>query len=268
MAHLVFFGGLGMLAGAFTRWLLGRLRRGARVPAPHCELVLGALWAVSGYWWSAGRLEPEWLPLLLGLGWLAVAAGTVDLVHGRLPDVLTLPALPAALLLAVPLGGGAVVRAALGAVALGGGYLVVRLVAPAALGAGDVKLAAPLGAALGAVSWAAVLVGALLASVLTVGLAVGTELLEAAVARLVRGGAGAGGRASARRSAGQSAVRSAGPSVGRAAGQSVGRPEGPPAECSAGRSRWGGGVPHGPPLLAAGWLVLAAAGTGGALLGT
>jgi leader peptidase (prepilin peptidase)/N-methyltransferase len=241
MALLVFFGGLGMLAGALARWLLGRLRRGARVPPPHCELVLGALWAVSGYWWSVGRLDPAWLPLLLGLGWLAVAAGAVDLRHGRLPDALTLPALPAALVLAVPLGGGAVVRAALGALALGGGYLVVRLVAPAALGAGDVKLAAPLGAALGAVSWPAVLVGALLASVLTVGLAVTGRLLDAAVARVSRVSR-----------------------VSRVA--RVG--SGPMGWWSPARSRWGGGVPHGPPMLAAGWLVLAAAGTGGALLGT
>lgn len=228
-----------MLAGALARWLLGRLRRGARVPPPHCELVLGALWAVSGYWWSVGRLDPEWLPLLLGLGWLAVAAGAVDLRHGRLPDALTLPALPATLLLAVPLGGGAVARAALGALALGGGYLVVRLVAPAVLGAGDVKLAAPLGAALGAVSWPAVLVGALLASVLTVGLAVVGRLLGAAAARVAR-------------------VARVG--SGPVGWWSVGW-------WSAGRSRWGG-VPHGPPMLAAGWLVLAAAGTGGALLGT
>ncbi|HEX4249211.1 MAG TPA: prepilin peptidase [Pseudonocardia sp.] len=245
MAQLVFFGGLGMLGGALARWLLGRLRRGTVVSPPHCELVLGALWAVSGYWWSVGRLDPAWLPLLLGLGWLAVAAGAVDLVHGRLPDALTLPALPAALLLAVPLGGGAVARAALGAAALGGGYLVVRLVVPTALGAGDVKLAAPLGAALGAVSWPAVLVGALLASLLTVGLAVAGGLVEAVVARAARVGTGGTGPVG-RRSVGR-----------RSAGWR-----------SAGWPRWGGGVPHGPPMLAAGWLVLAAAGTGGALLGT
>jgi leader peptidase (prepilin peptidase)/N-methyltransferase len=228
MAHLVFFGGLGMLAGAFARWLLGRLRRGARVAPPHCELVLGALWAVSGYWWSVGRLDPGWLPLLLGLGWLAVAAGAVDLRHGRLPDALTLPALPAALLLAAPLGGGAVARAVLGAAALAGGYLAVRLVVPAALGAGDVKLAAPLGAALGAASWSAVLVGALLASVLTVGLAVAGALLARVLPAPIATMPGAG----------------------------------------AGVPRWSRGVPHGPPMLAAAWLVLAAAGTGGALFGT
>ena len=266
MAHLVFFGGLGMLAGAFARWLLGRLRRGARVAPPHCELVLGALWAVSGYWWSVGRLDPGWLPLLLGLGWLGVAAGAVDLVHRRLPDALTLPALPAALLLTVPLGGAAVLRAALGAAALAGGYLLVRLVAPAALGPGDVKLAAPLGAVLGAVSWAALPIGALLASVLTLGLAVAGALLARTLpvvtlpdvtlpdVTLPDGTLPAGTLPGVT----PPAVSPAAPT----------RSTPSAATSAAGVPRWGRGVPHGPPMLAAGWLVLAAAGTGGALLGT
>ena len=214
MAHLVFFSGLGMLAGSLARWWLGRLRRGAPVARPWCELATGALWAAGGYWWATGRLDGRWLPLLLGLGWLAVAAGAVDLLRRRLPDALTLPAVPAALLLAAPLGGAAVGRAACGAVVLAGGYLAVRLVAPATLGAGDVKLAAPVGAALAVVSWPAVLLGALAASVLTLLLAVVSA---------------PGGRPLA------------------------------PEEVVAGPDR---GVPHGPALLAAAWLVLAAAGTG------
>jgi len=238
---VVFFGGLGMLAGALARWLLGWLRRGADVPSPWCEVLVGVLWAATGYWWAVGRLGAAWLPLLLGLGWLAVAAGAVDVLHRRLPDALTLPALPAALLLAVPLGGAAVPRAALGAAVLAGGYLAVRLVAPAALGAGDVKLAAPLGAALGAVSWPALLVGALLAAVLAVGLAAGIAL-----------------------------VRSVRPLVEARLGlwlaAPVGSSSGPPPGAPAGREGPGGGVPHGPAMLAAGWLVLAAAGSGVAVL--
>jgi leader peptidase (prepilin peptidase)/N-methyltransferase len=241
MAHLVFFGGLGMLAGALARWLLGRLRRGAVVPPPYCELLVGALWAASGCWWAAGRLDPALLPLLLGLGWLAVAAGTVDVLHGRLPDALTLPALPAALLLAVPLGGAAVLKAVLGAGVLAGGYLAVRVLAPAALGAGDVKLAAGLGAALGALSLSAVLLGALLASLLTVGVALGWAVLRWAVQ--VRAGL-------------SSTVW----------GRTVSVRAGPPGARAAGGG-WAGGVPHGPAMLAAGWLVLAAAGTGGPLVG-
>jgi len=147
-----------------------------------------------------------------------VAAGAVDLLRCRLPDALTVPALPAALLLAVPLGGASVLRAVLGAALLGGGYLLIRLVAPAALGAGDVKLAAPLGAAMAAASWSALLVGALLAAVLTLGVA------------MVQSG------------------------VGALAGARLEAPIGVV-----------GGVPHGPAMLAAGWLVLAMACTHGAL---
>jgi leader peptidase (prepilin peptidase)/N-methyltransferase len=94
---------------------------------------------------------------------------------------------------------------------------LVRLCAPGTLGAGDVKLAVPLGAALGAASWLAVVLGAMLAAVLTGSLAV----LRGAVRVLRRGGVAAG----------------------RA-----------PVE-----------LPHGPSMLVAGWLVLAASGTGGAL---
>jgi leader peptidase (prepilin peptidase) / N-methyltransferase len=223
MAYLVLFGGLGMLAGALARWWLGRLARGASVPPPWCELLVGALWAASGCWWASGWLASGWLPLLLGLGWLAVAASTVDLLHRRLPDALTLPALPVALALAVPLGGAAVLRAALGAMALGGGYLAVRLVAPPALGAGDVKLAAPVGAVLGAVSWPAVLLGALGAALLTV-----VAALAVAVTR----------------------------SAARALSWRRGSPDHVPVG-------WRVAVPHGPAMLASGWLVLAAAGTAG-----
>ena len=73
----------------------------------------------------------------------------------RLPDALTLPALPLALLLLAPLGPEVVLRAGLGAVVAFAAYAAVHLAAPAALGAGDVKLAAPLGAVLAAASWAA-----------------------------------------------------------------------------------------------------------------
>ncbi|MET1073358.1 MAG: prepilin peptidase, partial [Umezawaea sp.] len=84
-----------------------------------------------------------------------------------LPDALTLPAYPAAVALLVPAGGQVVLRAAVGGLLLGAAHLAVRLLAPSALGGGDVKLAAPLGAVLGAVSYAAVPLGALLASAFT-----------------------------------------------------------------------------------------------------
>lgn len=165
MAHMLILGGLGVLAGAAARVLLGRLRRGARLRPPWCELAVGVLWAGAGGWYGAGGLSVRWLPLLLGLGWLAVAAGAVDVLHRRLPDALTLPALPAAVLLTVPLGTTAVGRAVLGAAVLFGAHLAVRLAVPGSLGAGDVKLAAALGAALGGVSWSVLVAATVLAAV-------------------------------------------------------------------------------------------------------
>jgi leader peptidase (prepilin peptidase)/N-methyltransferase len=167
MAYVVFFGGLGMVAGALARWMLGWLRRGAQVPPPWCELAVGVAWSALADRWAVGQVSSGWFPLLLGLAWLTVAAGAVDLVHRRLPDALTLPALPAALLLVSPLGWASVGRAAAGAAVLAGAYLAVRLVAPSALGAGDVKLAGPVGAVLAAASWPAVVLGAMLAALLT-----------------------------------------------------------------------------------------------------
>ncbi len=154
-------------AGTLARLLLARLRRGALIGPPWCELAVGVLWVVTGIQWVYGPLPARWLPVLLGLGWLAVAAAAVDLRHRRLPDALTLPALPAALVLLVPIGTDAVLRALLGAVVLAGAHAALHLAAPRAMGAGDVKLAAPLGAALAASSWPALPLGALVAALLT-----------------------------------------------------------------------------------------------------
>ena len=117
----------GGVAGGGARLLLGRLRRGARVGPGCCEALLGGLWGVIGLGWALGLLPGRLVPLLLGLAWLGVAAGTVDVLHRRLPDALTLPAMPAGLLLVVPAragrggarrGRGAVALSAYGAVHL------------------------------------------------------------------------------------------------------------------------------------------------------
>jgi len=157
----------GLAAGAAARRLLARLRRGTRMRAPVCELAVGALWAVTGSLWGAGRLPTAWLPVVLGLGWLGVAAGLVDGRHRRLPNALVVPATCLAPLSLLPLGLGAAGRGLLGAVAAVLGYGLVHLLRPAALGLGDVKLAAPLGAVLGAASWPALALAAVLAAVIT-----------------------------------------------------------------------------------------------------
>ena len=161
--------GAGAAAGAGARLLLGRLRRGTRVRAPGCELAVGAGWAATTGGWASGAVPGGWVPVLLALVWFGVAAGLVDLRHRRLPDALTLPALPAALVLLAPLGAAAVGRGALGAVAAVALHAGVRRAAPGSLGGGDVKLAGSLGAVLGAVSGPALVLAAVLASVLTAG---------------------------------------------------------------------------------------------------
>lgn len=157
----------GGCAGAGARLLLGRLRRGARIPAGVCEAAVGILWGATVAGWAAGALPPAWVPALLGLGWLGAAAGAVDIAHRRLPDALTLPALPVALLLLLPLGPTAVLRAAGGAAVAMTAHGAVHLLAPRAMGAGDVKLAGPLGAVLAAAGWPALTLAALLAAALT-----------------------------------------------------------------------------------------------------
>lgn len=196
---------VGVLAGAGARLLVGRLRRGARVEPPWCELVVGAAWSATGAAWAAGRLPGPWVPVVLGLGWLGAALGVVDVLRRRLPDALTLPAFPVAVLLVAPLGLVAVLRGLGGAALAVTAHALVRWRASHALGGGDVKLAAPLGMVLAAVSWAALLPAAVLASVLTATLAA------------IKGARGRAGRAA--------------------------------------------GVPHGPSMLLAAWLVTIASAT-------
>ena len=83
----------------------------------------------------------------------------------RLPNWLTLPAVP--VVLAVALQQGRVPWALAGAVALTGIYLVVHLIAPAGLGAGDVKLAMSLGALTGSFGVDVWLLAAMIAPLLT-----------------------------------------------------------------------------------------------------
>ncbi len=164
---------LGVAAGAVARRLLARLRRGVGVHPPWCEAGVAVAWGSTGALAGTGTLPGIWVPVLLALGWLTVAAGLVDVLRRRLPDALTLPALPIALLLLLPLGSAALLRGLAGAAVAVTAYAAVHLAAPAALGAGDVKLAAPLGAVLAAASWPALVLGGLAAAAMSAAVAVG-----------------------------------------------------------------------------------------------
>jgi leader peptidase (prepilin peptidase) / N-methyltransferase len=142
----------GVLAGALGRWLLHRL--GMPIPPPWCEICVAALWIASG-----------WRPVPLAVAWFGVLLSASDLVRQRLPNALTLAAYPVVLLALTP-EPVVLLRAAV-FLAL---HALVWVLTPAAMGAGDVKLSGVVGLVLG--SWSALAVGALLASVVTLVLAV------------------------------------------------------------------------------------------------
>ncbi len=101
------------------------------------------------------------------LGVLGVALSAIDVAVNRLPDRLTLPAIPllvGLLGVAAVIGhsGGALVRALLGGLALGGCFLLLALVRPGQLGGGDIKLAVLVGLALGWLGWPILIAGAAL----------------------------------------------------------------------------------------------------------
>jgi len=165
---------LGAAAGAGLRLFLRRLRRGALLPVGPLEAA-GALTTSLGLG-LGGRFPTVGLVLFAGL--LMVALSAVDIVHHRLPDAITLPALPLAIVVvaathALDPGSGSLLRAALCAAVLWALFAVAARISPAAMGRGDVKLIPTLGLLLGYVSTAAVVVGLAIAFLLGSMVAIG-----------------------------------------------------------------------------------------------
>ncbi|RJQ81571.1 prepilin peptidase [Pseudonocardiaceae bacterium YIM PH 21723] len=150
----------GLPAGWSLRLLLGRLRRGVAIPPGWCEVAVPLLWSISTALSYTGALPRAGLPLCLVVGWLLVAFSCTDLLAGRLPNALTLPAVPLVAAVLWTAGSATLTRALLAGAALFTTYAVAHAMSRSGLGAGDVKLAPSAGMALGAMSWPAVALGA------------------------------------------------------------------------------------------------------------
>ncbi len=127
---------------------------------PLVELGCGLLFVVMALRFGADPV----LPAYLYLAAVGLALALIDLDCKRLPDALTLPSYPVAVVL---LGGAALLdsdsgdflRALLGGSALFGLYFALCFAYPAGMGFGDVKLSGVLGLYLGWIGWGAWAVG-------------------------------------------------------------------------------------------------------------
>jgi leader peptidase (prepilin peptidase)/N-methyltransferase len=162
-------------------WLIlrGRCRHcQKRISAryPIVELATAGLFAAFAVRFGAHAV----LPAFLYLGGVGIALAMIDIDLQRLPDKLTLPTYPVALVLlgiaAISDGEGwPYARALIGMAVLFGFYATLWFVYPAGMGLGDVKLSGVLGLYLGWLSWRALVVGA--ASAFLVGAVVSISVL-------------------------------------------------------------------------------------------
>lgn len=162
---------VGALAGALAGWgirlLLARLRRGATFRVGVLELATAVITGIGVALAWPGPL----VALVVWAGLLGVALGAVDLAHHRLPDALTLPAIPmtAVLIAGVELarpGTGNPVTAIVVAVIGTGLFWGLSALAPRAMGLGDVKLVPSLALMTGYLSVGTALLAVVIAFVL------------------------------------------------------------------------------------------------------
>jgi len=150
------------LAGTGAGWL-GRARCSAGdAYGPRTLWVASVTVVVCSLLAAATGARPELVVWLL-LAPACVLLAVVDAAAHRLPDVLSLPAAAATLILLglaslLPEAGGSWMSALLGSLVLGAGYLALFVISQG-FGFGDVKLALVLGAVLGWYGWPFVLVG-------------------------------------------------------------------------------------------------------------
>ena len=157
----------GAVVGVGIRVLLGRLRRGVVLGVGVAEVATATVTALgTGLAWG----EPT-IGLVLLAGVLMVALSSVDIVHHRLPDAITLPALPVTgfvVLLTYLLepASGSPVRAVVCAILLWAVFAGLARTSSSWMGRGDVKLIPTLGLMMGYVSIGAVVIGLAVAFVL------------------------------------------------------------------------------------------------------
>jgi leader peptidase (prepilin peptidase)/N-methyltransferase len=158
---------IGLPVGSLLRLLLARVPRGAVLRAGPIEIATAA---VTGVGLGLSWLGPN-VGLVTWAGLLGVGLGTVDLVHHRLPDSLTLPAIPisAAVIIGTALiapGSGNLLIAGLAAVVTTGIFWALAALGPRAMGFGDVKLIPSLALLTGYVSVPTTMLAVVLAFVL------------------------------------------------------------------------------------------------------
>jgi leader peptidase (prepilin peptidase)/N-methyltransferase len=118
-----------------------------RQPRSLSSLILVVAALVIVLFARSGRATEAWavIPLLVALAAIAV----LDVTARLIPDIITLPGLAYAVLLAVLLQNPPFVRSVLGLAVAGGLALVLCIVSRRRFGGGDVKLMGVLGATLG-----------------------------------------------------------------------------------------------------------------------
>lgn len=146
---------------------------GRSLPGPSAlvAVALPLLWGLLA-WRLGGLSEGAALPAYLLLGWVGVALTWVDLDVHRLPEGLTLPTIPAlVVLLAVASATTGDWGALLRALACGAlswlAYAALAFVVPGGLGLGDATLGALVALPLGYLAWSVPLVAFLLGYVLS-----------------------------------------------------------------------------------------------------
>jgi leader peptidase (prepilin peptidase)/N-methyltransferase len=163
----------GAVAGRGLAHLLAVIPRGVRLPTRPL-LIASALITALG---AALTVDTPRVGLAVWIGLVAVGLGAIDLAVHRMPDALTLPAIPVTLGVAAVTqllapGAGSVLRGIAAGVLLFVVFGALSAISSRAMGLGDVKLVPSLGIAAGFLSWSAVLVAVMAAFVLGAAVAV------------------------------------------------------------------------------------------------